>query len=168
MEVITKEIERAIEAGFVYVAVAMCLSLPDVCSALESENGESKTQNYMAWYERWMGEDYQLFLSGRDMWSLRCGVLHQGRLGNKKFPYDRILFMLTPGFHQCMSDGTGESSERVFQLDARQFCKDMLDAVSRWHAAKQNDPHVVRNTPRLVSFRPDGYPPHFVGMPVIG
>lgn len=171
MDVIIHEIRQAIDAGFVYVSVAMCLSLPDICVALESDTGETDSAGYIDWCEQWLDEDYDTVLTGKDLWSLRCGVLHQGqfgpknRVGQKKMSCDRILFMVQPGFHLCRSI---QDDIDVFQVDARQFCDDMLDSVRRWYHAKQQDQHVMQNLPRLVQFRPNGLPPHFVGMPMIG
>jgi hypothetical protein len=50
MEVILREIERALVLQLYYLAVAMCLTLPDICAALEADDGETSGARYKAWY----------------------------------------------------------------------------------------------------------------------
>ncbi|EQD56665.1 hypothetical protein B1A_11430, partial [mine drainage metagenome] len=51
METILQEIERALDAHLYYLAVAMVLTLPDICAALASADGESSGQRYRDWYD---------------------------------------------------------------------------------------------------------------------
>jgi len=143
MEAITKEVENAIAAGLYYLAIVTALSLPDVCSALESHDG----------------------ITSLDLYSLRCGVLHQGRLGNSRMQYGRVLFTVPNEqrniFHRNVIND-------ALNLDAVQFCRDMIECVSTWCTAKQNDPNVQANLPRLVQFRANGMAPYIVGVPLIG
>lgn len=50
LELMFLEIERALDAGLFYLAVAMSLTLPDICAALESPNGEASGPKYKAWF----------------------------------------------------------------------------------------------------------------------
>jgi hypothetical protein len=45
------EIERALGAGFYYLAVSACLSLPAVYAALEQIDGRSNGEGYKAWFD---------------------------------------------------------------------------------------------------------------------
>jgi len=150
MEAITKEVENAIAAGLYYLAIVTALSLPDVCSALESHDGETNRAMYNVWYDNWMAARYPEITS-LDLYSLRCGVLHQGRLGHSRMQYGRVLFTL-----------------HALNLDAVRFCRDMIECVSTWYAAKQNDPNVQANLSRLVQFRANGMAHYMVGVPLIG
>jgi len=79
-------------------------------------------------------------------------------------PYARVLFTLPNAhnnvFHQNIIND-------ALNLDAVIFCRDMAGAVARWYAAKQNDPNVTANLPRLVRFHEHGLAPYMVGMPLI-
>ena len=54
MDVILAEVDRALNAGFYYLAVDNCLALPDICAAMESADGETTGNRYKAWYEKWI------------------------------------------------------------------------------------------------------------------
>lgn len=163
MEVIIREIEAALDAGFYYLAIAVTLTLPDICSALESPQGRTSGPQYKAWYDNWLAAAYPM-VTADDMYSLRCGLIHQGRFGQGNMQYDRILFTLPNPqrniYHQnIMND--------ALNLDAATFSRDMLQAVKGWYAAKQTDPVVQGNLPRLLQFYPQGLAPYMVGMPLI-
>ena len=163
MEAITKEVENAIAAGLYYLAIVTALSLPDVCSALESHDGKTSPTKYKVWYDAWMAARYPEITS-LDLYSLRCGVLHQGRLGHSRMQYGRVLFTVPYEqrniFHRNVIND-------ALNLDAVQFCRDMIECVSTWCTAKQNDPNVLANLPRLVQFRANGMAPYMVGVPLI-
>ena len=163
MEAITKEIENAIAAGLYYLAIVTALSLPDVCSALESDDGQTSGAKYKAWYDAWMAARYPEMTS-LDLYSLRCGVLHQGRLGHSRMQYGRVLFTVPNPQRNTLHRNVMNDA---LNLDAVRFCRDMIECVSVWYAAKQNDPNVQANLPRLVHFGANGLAPYIVGMPLI-
>ncbi len=51
-------------------------------------------------------------------------------------------------------------------LDLEMFLQAMKKAVLRWYAEHRQDETVIRNADRLISWRPNGFPP-FADMPVI-
>lgn len=163
MNVLTEEIDRALSAELYYLALVLTLSLPDVCAALESADGQTNALKYKAWCDTWVSPAYPQMTSV-DLYSMRCGVVHQGRLGHPKMQYARVLFTLPNAhnnvFHQNIIND-------ALNLDAVIFCRDMAGAVARWYAAKQNDPNVTANLPRLVQFHEHGLAPYMVGMPLI-
>lgn len=163
MRVIIDEVDRALHAGSYYAALVTTLSLPDVCSALESASGETSGAQYKAWYEAWLSASYPQ-VRAVDLYSLRCGVIHQGRLGHPKMQYARILFTL-PNPHGILFHRNVIAD--ALNLDVMTFCRDMSDAVLRWYAANQNNSNVEAHLPRLVRPRPNGFPPYMFGMPLI-
>jgi hypothetical protein len=168
MDTILEQIRNALDRRLHYLAVASALTLPDICAALESEDGETKKERYRAWYDLWLGPRYPMITSN-DLYRLRSGVVHQGIFGPNGMQYNRIVFML-PGrakLHCCISS-IDNNSEAVLQLDADTFCLDMIGSVRSWLASKSTDASVQKNLPRLLQFRPHGIPPHFVGFPLIG
>ena len=163
MEAILSEIEAALNAGFYYLAITIALSLPDVCSALESPDGTTSGQRYKAWYDAWMARQYPR-VTAEDMYSLRCGVIHQGRFGHDRMQYSRILFTVPNPQQNVFHNNILNDA---LNLDACIFCRDIMDSVSRWYAAKQGDPVVQANLPRLLRLYPNGLPPYMVGIPLI-
>ena len=163
MDTITDEIERAITAQLYYLGVFFALSLPDVCAALESADGTTSGRKYQAWCDAWFLPSYPV-LTSQDLYSMRCGMVHQGRLGHPNMQYARVLFTVPNVarnvFHcNILND--------ALNLDATVFCRDMIQAVNQWYAAKQDEPSVVANMPRLIQFYPQGLAPYMVGMPLI-
>lgn len=163
MDVITDEIERALSAGLYYLAIVVALGLPDVCAALESDDGEATKQKYRTWCDAWLLPSYP-GLTSDDLYSMRCGVVHQGRLGHPKMQYSRVLFTLPNPSRNVFHRGVINDAPN---LDAVTFCRDVTDAVARWHAATGAEPNVVANLPRLVRFYAQGLAPYLVGVPLI-
>jgi hypothetical protein len=163
MSTILGEIQKALDAGLHYLAVASALSLPDVCAALESPTGTTSGAQYKAWYDAWLAPLYPN-ITGDDIYSLRCGVVHQGRFGHPKMQYSRVLFTIPNAsrnvFHNNILDD-------ALNLDAPTFCKDIIASVMKWYEAKKTDPAVEVNLPRLLRLHPNGLPPYMVGMPLI-
>jgi hypothetical protein len=58
METILQEIDKALNAGLCYLAIAMALTVPDICAALESPNGETNGPKYKAWYNANLANRY--------------------------------------------------------------------------------------------------------------
>jgi hypothetical protein len=163
VDFLSKQIEKALDAQFYYLAVVCALTLPDICSALESEDGTSTSTKYMAWCDTWFLDSYPN-LTSTDLWSLRCGVVHEGKLGHPKMQYSRVIFTfpIPSGnvFHNNILNG-------ALNLDARIFCQDMINSVSCWYSQKKDDIYVKANLPRMIRLYPDGLPPYIVGVPVI-
>lgn len=163
METILMEIERALDAELYYLATAMALTVPDICAALEDPNGESSGLKYKAWYNENLAQLYTN-ITDADCWSLRCGVLHQGRCGHPNMQYGRILFAV-PNiqgnvFHNnIMND--------ALNLDAEIFCRDVVHCARAWFKGKQFEPVVQNNMPNLVQYRAQGLAPYMVGFPLI-
>jgi hypothetical protein len=162
METVLQEIERALQARVYYLALVVALTLPDICAALESPDGQTDRDRYKVWYNANLGGRYGA-LTDADCYSLRCGVVHQGRFGHPKMGYGRVVFSL-PGTGIFLHNNIVNDA---LKLDVGQFCRDMVQAARRWFASKQNDPTVQANLPNLVQLRPQGLAPYIVGMPLI-
>ena len=97
MDPVLLEIDKAIGARLYYLAVVMALTLPDICAAVEAENGRTHPDKYKAWYRQHFAAYYPQ-LTDEDCYELRCGVVHQGRFGrrpdNPKLQYARVVFSL--------------------------------------------------------------------------
>ena len=57
---ILDEIKRAADAGFCYLAVAVTLTLPDICGALESGDGRATSKKYRDWSCKCLTHTYGL------------------------------------------------------------------------------------------------------------
>jgi hypothetical protein len=163
MEIILLEIQSALNARLFYIALSISLTLPDICSALESSDGAATKERYELWCVRNFTHKFSKFTE-KDCYRLRCGLVHQGRFGHPNMQYSRVVFTLPNGsgitFTDCISND-------VYITDAEHFCREMINSCRNWYETNKSNPIVNVNLDRLVQFRPMGLHPHFVGSPVI-
>ena len=70
------EMDLCRRAGAYWALLHIAVCLPDICSALQAPNGETKGHLYIAWCNRHLSDP---LLKGDERWAMRCKVLHQGR-----------------------------------------------------------------------------------------
>ncbi|GGX11044.1 hypothetical protein GCM10007242_16340 [Pigmentiphaga litoralis] len=163
MDMIFAEIENTLRSNNYFSAITTALLVPDICGALGSNDGVATGAKFRQWYDENLAAQYES-LTAVDCYSLRCGVVHQGRFGGGRGQYARVLFTVPNAqnntFHRIIIND-------CLNLDAIRFCTDVVNAGRHWFAQNQTDANVVANLPRLVQFRPDGLPPYMIGMPLI-
>jgi hypothetical protein len=165
MDSLIWDIRQALSNNLFYAAIMLCLGIPDMCAVLESPDGSTKPEDYKRWFREWFQPQYP-GLSEDDMYSLRCGVFHRGRLNDPRpgLSYERIVFTLPN--EKRLTIQNGELNNAYF-TDAHRFCSDMAASAERWYAAKRTDPIVEKNILRLMQYRPWGLKPYIVGVPVV-
>ena len=163
MDIITGEIERAIANGCYYLALIAWLTLPDICSALESPDGTTTGKHYMAWCDSWLIPKYPS-LTSSELWHLRCGVLHQGKNMHHSLSYSRILFTLPVKQNIILHNNILNDA---LNLDTVTFCRDILKSVSNWYMQEKNNPNVLANLPNMLRYYPNGLAPYIIGIPII-
>ncbi|RZN21130.1 hypothetical protein CWO90_33560 [Bradyrhizobium sp. Leo121] len=179
---ILHEIERALDAKLYYVAIAVALSVPDVCACLECDPDKpiwGTVDKYTAWCDANLRF---ASLEGADLARLRGGVLHQGHFGHPKSKFNRVIFLGPESpikAHDVIMTVTDDVSfggmsamdlrlaGRILHLDVLRFCQTIIDGAKNWILAKTGDPFVERNLANLVRYRPDGLPPFSYGVPTI-
>lgn len=139
MDQFLTSIQKSIAERNWHAALYMCLTLPDVCSRLESEDDKTNGMRYAAWFNRYMGHLYTRslsgetvkFMSGDDCYVLRCSMLHEGisevSHQRKKGVLDRFFFSVMPQ-HCILVDGN------VLQLNVAIFCGEIASAVKTWQS----------------------------------
>jgi hypothetical protein len=179
---ILREVELALEHKLYYLAIAVSLSLPDICACLEFDPDNPQWANKDT-YARWVDANINFnTIAGEDLYRLRCGVLHFGNFEHKKSAFDRVIFVgpessikmhdvvITVDSNAVFS-GIPATQLRVagnlLHMDVVLFCKTVTDAVKTWAVAKADDPNVQHNLPRLIRYRPEGLPPFSIGVPTI-
>jgi hypothetical protein len=165
LETILQDIEKALHVGLHYLALAVALTLPGICAALETGTGSTRGQDeklYKRWYQRNLGPRYP-DLTDTDCYSLRCGVVHQGRFGTAKMQYGRVVFTLpggpVGGLHRITIND-------ALHLHLPTFCTDMIEVTRLWYA-NQSHTMVPFNERNVVRYRSNGLPPYTAGLPVI-
>ena len=131
MESILQEIDRAAKAGMFYVAVAMTLTLPDMCAALEAVDGRTSNEKYRAWCDIWLRPIYPN-ISSADFYSMRCGIIHQGSLGLTGRGISRVLFTIPDYKGNFIHNNIFKTgNDTALNLDASRFCQDVAEAVRK-------------------------------------
>ena len=169
MRSLLEQIERSLDQNLYYLALFAVLSLPDICGAVGSDNGEAERSKYIRWFNDYIKDKYisqnQAFLSGENCYYFRCSILHQGTSQHPKSDYSRILF-LEPGassnvFHCNIINN-------ALNIDVSIFCKDIVEGVRAWLDEVEGTTRFDSNMAKFISRHPDGLSPYIVGVPVIG
>lgn len=86
------QINTAAANGLHLVAIGMAVSLPAICASLAQEDGRSGGVEFKEWCAaNLMGPNFS-FVTPDDIYSMRCGVLHQGRYGGLQHNVARVIF----------------------------------------------------------------------------
>lgn len=69
------DIKRALEGGATLSALALALTIPDIC------NPGKRKEEYIKWYEeyviKYLKQDEKIALSGEEVYAFRCAFLHE-------------------------------------------------------------------------------------------
>ena len=170
MEDIIKEIEIALDNGLYLLALQCCIILPDICAALESENGENNPNKYKNWYNKYIGDKLSGNLSADDCYNFRCTIVHQAKAfsNSKKNPsYSRIVFSLPNRQNTMLHDNIlGD----VLNLDLVYFCRGMIKIVKAWKLQMEETENdfYQKNCKSMIRFYPNGVSGYVMGIPCIG
>lgn len=140
---------RQVRAYWSLLHVAVCL--PDICSALESVDGQATRQRYSNWCDKHLIYPQ---LSGAERYRMRCKVLHQGRAAtNHPGRYTGFAFgqPLDTGAvdHMRVEAGT-------LHLDVGELARETQVGVESWIRQLEANPrapeavNVEKNLPSLV------------------
>ena len=84
---IIDEIEKSIKNEYFIAALALALTIPDICGKAEFPNEKSINSRYIRWYNEYIGQyeksiysEYaeMPYVSGEVVYNLRNALLHQG------------------------------------------------------------------------------------------
>lgn len=166
MKDLLDQIDAAVRGRLYYVALFAALALPDICGALESEDGLANKARYVDWFNRYVAPRYTgsrgTTLTGEDAYYFRCSMLHQGRTQHASSGYSRILFVEPSSnvFHNNVLND-------ALNIDIRIFVADIINGVNAWLPTVQSSAFFQKNYDTFVRRYPDGIPPYIVGIPVI-
>lgn len=185
MEEIVNQILSAISCKLYYSALFMTVTIPDICSALQSEDNVTNGKRYKEWIDKYLtpidenkyGESGQL--KSEHLYNIRCSLLHQEQTNdedtnkNRKGDYKRMLF-IEPGhkplglnipFHCCIVGFN--TPDKSLLIDIVKFCNDIIKATKQWLKDVENNKFYKINCDRLIKRHPNGVAPIF-GISVIG
>lgn len=125
-----------------YAALAMALTLPDICGRIEEPTAKSEPR-FVSWYDRFLLARYQghpggtqhTFLSGSDCYALRCAFLHQGELGINDQRAREALEHFQFTAPRLGSFVHMNQVNNLLQLQVDRFCLDVCEGVEKWLAS---------------------------------
>lgn len=157
MDDLIEEIEFAVQHEKWMLALAGALALPDMCAALQSQNGQTSGSKYKNWVRTHLSDKYER-LDPDELYKLRCSFLHQGTTSTLK--YQRVVFCAPDsGFHIHNTTMATPEGAAMF-LDLPTFCHDMLLAVAGWRASVEGTANYRRNISKVLRWR-KGMAPYF-------
>lgn len=172
MKHLTESITKSIETNNWYSAIAVALTIPDICSKI-NDGTKTNRKKYAKWFDDYVGENYKTnysqnqlemvrkysteqdyqnllkgtLLSGNDCYALRCAYLHEGTgkiiTQRAREILDEIKFV-EPN-DQMNMNGSIINNKLVLHID--EFCYHILLGIEKWNS-QLNDVQ----TERLNSF----------------
>ena len=164
MRIFLSQIEVGLRANLYYVSLLASLSVPDICGAINSENGAASGEKYAAWFDQYVGAEYSQCFNGEDCYRFRCSFLHQGSSQRSDARYSRILFVeptaTTNIFHRNILND-------ALNIDVRIFCLDIIEGAKEWLDEVEETDRFQENYGKFMRRYPNGLPPYIDGVPVI-
>jgi hypothetical protein len=137
---------RRVKAYWSLLHVTVCI--PDICSALESNDGWSSGPRYIDWCDQWSNDpvsSVQVKLSGIDRYVIRCNVLHQGRAsgGAKRLSSQYSEFCFDRPSNSNESDHMRVDGSTL-HLDVGKLAEAAKNAVERWTESLEANPRTPK------------------------
>jgi hypothetical protein len=129
-------------------ALALALTLPDICGKVAHPGMSGSQARYEAWFGQWLARPFGCTgrpdpddpsLCGADMYALRCAFLHEGR---DDITSQRARDLLTRFIFVAPAPGRIVHMNRLgtaLQLQVDLFCMTVCGAVERWLESVQTD-----------------------------
>ena len=142
-----KEIEAALDVGCQHCALALALTLPDICGkVLKSETKRRSKDQYIKWFDKYvvpiyapLGKIYKSFVTGKTCYALRCSFLHAGNFDPEK---ENIFFNIhsrikseKQGYHDLKKEVNGET---IIDIDAVGLCNAICEAAKSFYNDTEN------------------------------
>lgn len=162
LDQLLNQINAAATGGLHLIAIGMAVSVPAICASLAAEDGRSQGREYKAWCAANLTGKNFSFVTPDDLYSMRCGVLHQGRYGDLQHNVERVIFMPPggPNFTNCKIND-------AYIYSLVKFCENVCDAARRWYKENHQNPTVQANSKRMMQYHLEGFSPYIVGTTVI-
>lgn len=148
---IVDEVKKAIQGEAYIAAVALVLTIPDMCCGANSTSGD-----YVDWFDTYVNHE---FLKGTECYALRCSFLHQqtGDINGQRVLRDKELWFTlnVPRNNNSIRvqlyiddiDNEVEKDKRIVEIDAISFAQSI---ISGYELFKKENPSFVEEHPRII------------------
>lgn len=147
------EIQKSIEHECYLSALALALTIPDICGKAEYPNAKGSKDRYVKWYDTYLGlyercdSPYSAdmpYLSGEMLYSLRCSVLHQGNpnveggnIHEDRCKVDEFTLVIDEDYDSglsCVSYGAGmKIVHRKIEVNIVNICKKLCLTAEKYY-----------------------------------
>ncbi|OTG58860.1 hypothetical protein B9T36_11015 [Acinetobacter sp. ANC 4204] len=153
-------IKLSIETNNYFGAIALALTLPDICASIEAQNNKTNQHKYCRWFDKYLLNKYTIFstdgnivvFSAKECYATRCSFLHQGThitehqdiISEEKNAVKSVNFMNDTIFKGYIRLGD------EITLDVKIFCQNMIIAVEQWILENRDNDFISKK----ISFLP--------------
>lgn len=161
-ELIT-QIENGLEHDLYLLSLYSALTLPDICGAIGSNNGEATGQKYKEWYSKYVFEKYSL-IDADTCYNFRCKALHQS-LTESKRPSDDYSFIAfaepqpkNTGNIVSIQIGKSEIDGKVGpkSIDVVKFILAIIEGTKEWMEEHNGTEPYDLNISKTINRHPEG------------
>jgi len=161
-DLLIEQIMTAAHHGLELIAIGMAVSLPHYCSAMSNEDGRSTGQDFKEWCSENLAEGFLSHITPEHLYSFRCGMAHQGRLGDLPHDMTRIIFV-PKNSGQGIAGKVGDA----YFYGVVEFCGALCEAARDWHQSSKDNEIVRQNETRFMQRHNNGLLPYTRGFAVI-
>jgi hypothetical protein len=149
------DIDKCVKGRCFWALLHLLIVLPDVCSAMETMEGQADDGRYRSWCKRFLADE---LIKPNDWYRIRCLILHQGRTNDEERKSRYINFRFShsqvdgPKIHRQVE---GVPGGLVLHLDVRELATEVRKAIENWfnwiekEATKEIAENVRRNAASL-------------------
>lgn len=137
MKRFTDSIRKSVNNKNWYAAVAMALTLPDICGNIKWPK-EASTKRSIRWFNESDLSSKSKFLKAENFYALRCSYIHEGsgNIESQRISDDMLRVDIIEPIGNGCSIGynkfTTVEGKNILQVQADTFSIDVADAVDSW------------------------------------
>lgn len=152
------DVKQCLNNKAYYAALTLSLTLPDLCSTLEYPEIKEKSKvRYKKWLEEYFFDihsDYKNVMKSGDVYALRCAYLHNGSDNlenhNAREILNKFRFIHAPEGWFVHRNSIINNGVNVLQLDVREFCNEILDAVASFLYLNKEDESINKEAEKMI------------------
>lgn len=162
------EIRKAIKYKCYLPAMALALTLPDICGEIEYPEEHAVGKRYKAWFDKWVSSSYECpggmtvdnkrteipYFTGKMCYDLRCAFLHSGNSHIKDFgEIEDADYNYTYHFELLVngSDSFGQQwmepqpyntkicKDRIVRINVELLCENLCCSAEKYYNSKPKE-----------------------------
>lgn len=151
------QIRQSLQSKTHLTALALALTLPDICGQVEYPEEESTGEHYRKWFNKYVKRCYtddeqritdkgkirKSYFTGGMCYQLRCAYLHDGnskidKQENKQDPNFKLIINGTDSINKIVYDSYNEKKEvKKIKIDVERLCENICIAAENYYNEKQ-------------------------------